>query len=361
MALKAELRRLTGIVGSEQAPVVLAERLERRLAAQHGEPVREPVGWLLSRGLPQRAECYATACDDQVRMDTGMVCPSCQLLIEDRRALRRQVVQIVATKLPHLAPPEARAEVERRLSQEVALRAAQEAVRRERAAVEQARRKAACAQRSQELALVKAELAARPCEGCGVPEAGGLCLVCSQIRTAGKALEKAAQFAAAVSGPVQDPGVAVGRLETSRRRLEGEVGRAGERLRREGMPEAGVAWEVRTLAEHLLHKERARALDGLLGSAEARAEAERAFAVERARRGSEQQARTAAEQARQRCAELLLDQRLGQVRAATAPPAPKRSIGWRERVAALAACPLDGETRAPQLAAVGGRKSVSAA
>ncbi|MFF3786260.1 hypothetical protein [Streptomyces sp. NPDC001933] len=353
MALKAELRRLAGIVGSEKAPVVLAERLERRLAAQHGEPVREPVGWLLSRGLPQRAECYATACDDQVRMDTGMVCPSCQLLIEDRRALRHQVAQIVAAELPCLAPLEARAEVERRLSREIALRAAQDGVRRERAAAERARREAACAQRSRELAVVKAELAARPCEGCGVPEAGGLCLVCSQIRTTEKVLEKAAQFAAAVSGPLQDPGVVAGRLGASRLRLEGEVGRAGERLRREGMPEAGVAWEARTLAEHLLHEERVRALDGLLGSAEAQAEAERVLAVEWARRGTEQQARAAAEQARQRCAALLLDQRLNQVRAAIAPPAPERAIGWRERVAALAVCPLDGETRAPQLAAVG--------
>ena len=358
VALMAELRRLAGIVGPEQAPVVLAERLERRLAAQHGERVREPVGWLLSRGLPQRAECYATACDDQVRMDTGLVCPSCELLIGDRRALRHQVVQAVAAELPRLASAEAQAEVERRMSREVALRAARDVVRRERAAVERARREVAWAQQREE---AKAELAARACEECGMPEAGGLCLMCSQIRTAREALEQAAQVAATVSGPVQDLGVVAGLLAACRVRLEREVGRVTGRLRREGMPEAAVAWETRTLAEQLLREERARAMDALLGSAEARAEAERVFALERARRRGDEQVRAAGEQARQRCAELLLAQRLGQVRAALRPPAPEGAGGRRQRLAELAARLLDDEIRVPQPAAGGRRAAVSAA
>ncbi|MFD9771653.1 hypothetical protein ACFWXE_15235 [[Kitasatospora] papulosa] len=361
VALQAELRRVAGIVGSEQAPVVLAERLERRLAAQHGERVREPVGWLLSRGLPQRAECYATACDDQVRMDTGLVCPSCELLIGDRRALRHQVGRAVAAELPRLTPAEARAEVERRLSREVAQRAARDAVRREQAAVERARREVVWAQQREELESAKAALAARPCEECGVPEAGGLCLVCSQNRTARAAVEQAAQVAAAVSGPVQDLGVVAERLAACRVRLEDEVGRLTRRLRREGMPEAAVAWEARTLAEQLLRQERARAMDALLASEEARAEAERVFAVERARRGGEEQARAAAEEARHRCAELLLAQRLGQIRVAQRPPASEEVGGWRQRLAALAARPLHDEIRVPQPAAGGCREAVSAA
>ena len=360
VALKAELRRLAGIVGSEQAPVILAERLERRLAAQHGERVREPVGWLLSRGLPQRAECYATACDDQVRMDTGLVCPSCELLIGDRRALRHQVVQAVAAELPRLAPAEARAEVERQLSREVALRAAREAVRREHAAVERAHREVAWAHQREELASAKAELAARACEECGVPEAGGLCLVCSQNRTAREAVEQAAQVAAAVSGPVRDLGVVTGRLTACRVWVESEVERVTGRLRREGMPEAAVAWETRTLAEELLRAERARAMDALLDSAEARAEAERVFAIERARRSGELQARAAAEQARQRCAELLLAQRLRQVRAAEQPSPTEEVSGWRQRLAELAARPLDEQIRVPQPAGEC-REAVSAA
>ncbi|OLO25919.1 hypothetical protein PZ61_0236575 [Streptomyces sp. MNU77] len=361
VALQAELRRVAEIVGSEQAPVVLAERLERRLAAQHGERVREPIGWLLARGLPQRAECYATACDDQVRMDTGLVCPSCELLIGDRRALRHQVARAVAAELPRLTPAEARAEVERRLSREVAQRAARDAVRREQAAVERARREVVWAQQREELESAKTALAARPCEECGVPEAGGLCLVCSQNRTARAAVEQAAQVAAAVSGPGQDLGVVAERLAACRVRLEDEVGRLARRLRREGMPEAAEAWEARTLAEQLLRQERARAMDALLASEEARAEAERVFAVERARRGGEEQARAAAEEARQRCAELLLAQRLGHIRVAERPPASEEVGGWRQRLAALAARPLHDEIRVPQPAAGGCREAVSAA
>ncbi|MBK3623263.1 hypothetical protein JHN59_00025 [Streptomyces sp. MBT49] len=359
VALKAELRRLAGIVGSEQAPVVLAERLERRLAAQHGERVREPVGWLLSRGLPQRAECYATACDDQVRMDTGLVCPSCELLIGDRRALRHQVVQAMAAELPRLAP--ARAEVERRLSREVALRASRDAVRRERAVVERARREVVWAQQREELKVAKAELAARACEECGVPEAAGLCPVCSYNRTARAALEQAAQVAAAVMGPVMDLGVVAGRLAAHRVRLEGEVDRVTGRLRREGMPEAAVAWEARNLAEELLRQERARAVDALLESAEAQAEAERVFGIERARRSGELQARAVSEQARHRCAELLLAQRLSQVRAVDRPSASEEVVGWRQRMVELAARPLDDEIRVPRPAAGECREAVSAA
>ncbi|MFI6113234.1 hypothetical protein [Kitasatospora sp. NPDC051164] len=361
MALKAELRRLAGIVGSEQAPVVLAERLERRLTAQHGEPVREPVGWLLSRGLPQRAECYATACDDQVRMDTGLVCPSCELLIGDRRALRHQVVRAVAAELPGLAPAEAQAEVGRRLSREVALRAARDAVRREHAVAERARREVAWAQQRQELTEAEARLAARACEECGVPEAAGLCLVCSQNRTAREAVEQAAQVAAAASGPVEDLRLVAGRLAACRVRLEREVARESERLRREGMPEAAVAWEARTLAEQLLREERAAAMASLLDTEEARAEADRVFAIEQARRSGELQARGAAEQARQRCAEFLLAQRLGQVRGADRTPASEDDGGWRSRLAALAARPLDDGVRVPQPASGGCREAVSAA
>jgi hypothetical protein len=155
--------------------------------------------------------------------------------------------------------------------------------------------------------------------------------------------------------------VVAGRLAGCRARLEGEVGRATERLRREGMPEAAVAWEARTLAEQLLREERTRAMDGLLGSAEARAEAERVFAVERAWRSGELQAREAAEQARQRSAEFLLGQRLGQVCAADQQPASEGVGGWRKRLAALAARPLDGEIRVPQQVADGCREAVSAA
>ncbi|MFC7992019.1 hypothetical protein ACFUV2_22185 [Streptomyces pilosus] len=360
-AVAAELRRVGGVVGPERAEVVLAERLERRLFAQQGQPVRDPVGWFLGRGLPQRAECYATSCDDGVRMDTGLVCSSCELLIGDRRALRRQVARAITEAEPHLSPEEFRAKVERRLSLEVARQAAEAAVRRERAVVERAQREKAWARHREELAEAEAVLAARPCQVCGVPEAGGLCLVCSQVRTAQQALERAAEIAAAVSGPVYDLGEVVGRLARCRSRLENAAHRAEQRAHEQGMPEAVVAWEVRERAEALLREERERALAVLEVSAEAQAEAERVRAIERARRRDEQQAVAAGEVARRRCAEALLTQQLGHVRTVVQVPNPEPIGGWQERLVALAQRPLVGETGMPPQCASESRKAVSAA
>ncbi|MEV4871502.1 hypothetical protein [Streptomyces syringium] len=351
-AVGAELRRVGGIVGSERAEVVLAERLERRLFVQQRQPVRDPVGWFLGRGLPQRAECYAISCDDGVRMDTGLVCSSCELLIGDRKALRRQVARAVTETEPWLSPEEFRAEVERRLSLEVARQAAQVAVRRERAVVERARREETWAQHREELAEGEAALAARPCEVCGVPEAGGLCLVCSQALTGRQALERAAEIAAAVSGPLHDQGEVAGRLADCRSRLEDAANRAEQRVRKQGMPEAAVAWEVRERAEALLREECERALEVLASSAEAQTEAERVRAIERARRRDERQALAAGEAARRRCAQALLTQRLGHVRTAVQAPIQEPVGGWRERLVALAQRPPGGET--------GGRRSARA-
>jgi hypothetical protein len=227
--------------------------------------------------------------------------------------------------------------------------------------VERARREVVWAQQREGLEVAKAELAARACEECGVPEAAGLCPVCSYSRKVRAAVEEAAQVAAAVSGPVKDLGVVADRLAACRVRLEGEVDRAADRLRCEGMPDAAVAWEAQSLAEELLRAERARAVDALLDSAEAQSEAERVFAIERVRRSGELQARAASEQARQRCAEFLLAQRLGQVRAVDRPSASEEVVGWRQRMVELAARPLDDEIRVPQPAAGECRETVSAA
>ncbi|MCG7523851.1 hypothetical protein MHW47_05235 [Streptomyces sp. OfavH-34-F] len=359
-AVRAELVRLGGIVGLEQAPVVLAERLERRLAAQCGQPVRDPVGWLLGRGLPQRAECYATGCDDRVRMETGLVCPSCELLIEDRRALRHQVARAVTEELPRLEPEAFRAEVEARLGREVARQAAAAAVRWEQAAGERARREEAWARRREERAAAEAELAARACTGCGVPEAGGLCLTCSQRRAARQSLEQAAQFATVAVGPVDAPGAAA-RLAGCLALLEAEAGQTGRRLRGEGLPEAVVAWQVRELAEQICGRERARALQVLLDGPQARVESERVALIERMRRREEPEVRAAAGEAARRCAEALLAHRLGEVRAAVQGPVRERSGGWRERMARCADLPLEGEAPVPSARVAEGSGAVSAA
>ncbi len=360
-AARAELVRLAGIVGAEQAPVVLAERLDRRLAAQFGQPVRDPIGWLLGRGLPQRAECYAQECDDRVRMDTGRVCPSCELLVEDRRALRHQVARSVSEQLPVLELEAFRAEVERRLSREVARRAAEDAVRRERATVERARREEAWARQREEQAAAQAELAARPCVECGVPEAGGLCLICSETRTTRQALESAAEFAAVAAGLVDVPAVPAGLLSACRARLEAEAEQAGERWRGQGLPEAAVVWQLRELVDQLVARERALALEALLRGPQARAEADRVARIERARRRGEPEVLAAADEAARRCAHALLAQRLDQVRAEVQAPVQPPVGGWRERMSQYAARPLEGETLPAPVRPARAREAVSAA
>ncbi|WNI20060.1 hypothetical protein [Actinacidiphila sp. ITFR-21] len=293
-------------------------------------------------------------------METGLVCPSCELLIEDRRALRHQVARGVTDELPRLEPEAFRTEVEQRLGQEVARLAAEAAVRRERAVVERARREEAWARRREERAVSEAELAAQACEECGVPEAGGLCLTCSQQRAARQALEQAAQFAAVAVGPVDDPG-ASGRLAECLARLEAEAGQTARRLRAEGLPEAVVAWQVRELTEQIRGRERARALEVLLDGPEARVEGERVAAVERLRRRGEAEVRAAAGEAARRCADALLADRLGQVRAAVQGPVRERSSGWRERMARCADLPLDGDALVPSSRAAECSEVVSAA
>ncbi|MFJ1936648.1 hypothetical protein ACIOGZ_28810 [Kitasatospora sp. NPDC088160] len=347
-AIGKQLRLLAGLVGVDRAAGVLAARLERRLAAQVGVPVFSPVGWFLRRGLPQRVECYAAVCDDRVRMDTGLVCPSCELLVADSRALRHRVAQAVAVELAGVAPERLRVEVELRLGREVARQAAVDAVRRERAVRERASRDEAWARRREELASVEAGLAALPCVDCGVAEAGGLCLVCSQVRQVRRILDEAAQLATAAGGELGDPGLVAGRVEACRARLVARLeGAVAGRLGADAFG-AERAWVRREAAEELLAGERRQLFEGLLGSPAAVVEAGRVFAAQRARCGDSGRARVVAEQARERCARALADERLAQVRAALAAADPtKRSVGgWRDRLSQWAARPLSEEVLA---------------
>ncbi|WP_327378886.1 hypothetical protein OG393_33790 (plasmid) [Streptomyces sp. NBC_01216] len=263
--------------------------------------------------------------------------------IEDRRALRHQVARAVTQELLALEPQESRAEVERRLGQAVARLAAEEAVRRKRAAVERARREEVWARHREELMATQAEVAARRCAECGAPEAGGLCLICSETRSTCQALESATRFAAVAAGRADVPGAVAGRLGSCRARLEAETGQAGERWRTEGLPEAAVVWQLRELAEQLVASERELALEVLLDSPQARAEAERVAGIERARRRGESEVLAAADEAARRCAKALLVQLLDQVRTEIQAPAQPRAGGWRERMVQYAARPVDGE------------------
>ncbi|OEV10230.1 hypothetical protein AN218_18520, partial [Streptomyces nanshensis] len=87
--IRGHLQVAAGVAGPDAAESVVAARLERRLCAQGGpHRVEDPVGWLLARGLPQRAECFERRCDEGVRLDTGGPCETCEVLAGDRRADR---------------------------------------------------------------------------------------------------------------------------------------------------------------------------------------------------------------------------------------------------------------------------------
>lgn len=104
-AAERALGALSGIVGPMAAPRVLAARLTDRLEEVGGEAlVRDPMGWLLGRGLVQRAACPDLRCDDGIRLDTGTDRPTCGNIVHTRRALRAQVAARVEAEMPYSHP-----------------------------------------------------------------------------------------------------------------------------------------------------------------------------------------------------------------------------------------------------------------
>jgi hypothetical protein len=129
VAARRELAAIAGVAGDTAAGQVLAGRLMRRLAVQGGpDAVTDPVGWLLVRGLPRRADCGDLRCDEGLRMDTGGPCETCASLVADRRGLRQKV----AADLPHADQEERRAVYEQRLRERVAREAELAQIRRKR-------------------------------------------------------------------------------------------------------------------------------------------------------------------------------------------------------------------------------------
>ncbi|MFI1568342.1 hypothetical protein ACH4ZX_35890 [Streptomyces sp. NPDC020490] len=152
-AARSELGRVVGFVGRADAPQVLADRLARRLADQMrlGGPIKDPVGWLIGVGLPQRQQCGDVRCDDRVLLDSGQDCPRCAEKQADRRDQRRAVAAAVDAAMPGASEAERRAATAKQLHQDVTARAwAQvhewDQVRARQAAAAQARAEAAAAQ-----------------------------------------------------------------------------------------------------------------------------------------------------------------------------------------------------------------------
>ena len=124
-ATGAELATVSGFVGRTDAPQVLADRLARRLEDQLrlGVPIKDPVGRLIGKGLPQRPECDDVLCDDRMLLDSGRDCPRCEDRQAGSRAQRRAVAATVDTAMPYASETERRTATERQLHETVTARA----------------------------------------------------------------------------------------------------------------------------------------------------------------------------------------------------------------------------------------------
>ncbi|MFJ8273833.1 hypothetical protein ACIQ8G_26725 [Streptomyces sp. NPDC094154] len=328
-AAERALGALSGIVEPKAAPRVLAARLTDRLEEVGGEAlVRDPMGWLLGRGLVQRPACPDLRCDDGIRLDTGSDCPTCENIVHTRRALRARLAAGVEAEMQYSDPAARRDEAERRLREETAIEEQRAQIRRARAEREVEQRQQAIARRR---ALEEdAELARRqaPCADCGLPESAGLCPVCSYRRRTEELVREAVDLAVAVRADLLDAATVDELTQQCEADTRSLLTLACERA---CGPDADPAWAAFTapqVAQQIRDERRAAALRRLLGSQEAVAEADAAYeaCLRRRGRGAEAAADEAADAAGRRTAEFLLRQRLGELHAArqraTAAPSP---------------------------------------
>ncbi|MEV6146597.1 hypothetical protein [Streptomyces sp. NPDC051992] len=354
-AVRAELLRLSGIVGPELALRALAARLTRRLDRQGPHAVRQLVGWLLHRGLPQRSGCWSFLCDDGHRMDTGDLCESCACLIDDRRSMRRSIAATVDVELGTASPRLRVAEVERRLREaHHAKAAAGQALRRERDTQNQPQdqkqaqdlRRAAAQRRRQELAAAEAAHAAMACRECGLPDAAGECPVCAFRKRTDDLIGQAVDLVVALRVDSLDLRAVAEMTSQVEQDTRTVIAHAHARAQTsDSSADPGVrAHEVQQLAAKLLHQRQCQALQRLAESEPASAAADRAYQAVLGRThwhataGKRREAaEKAAVSARHRVARELLKEFLADLALARANLAgPPKRVPWRERLAELA-------------------------
>nr|WP_024126217.1 hypothetical protein [Streptomyces sp. FR1]AHE38836.1 Hypothetical protein pFRL3_59 [Streptomyces sp. FR1] len=346
--VRRELVRLRSFVGHGEgvAERRLAERLKRRLDRQRA-PVQDLAAWLIRRGLPQNNGCWSNLCDDGIRIDSGGTCPSCDCLVGDRRGLRQIVATEVAAQHPHATGGQWRGVYEEALRAKFDYQSAMDAVRRERAAERQIAFYAAIEEQKTQLAEDKARRAARPCEDCGRAEAAGLCPVCSLRRSTKALVDQAVDIAVALRADVDDPQAVA--------TLTAQVGQDTWAFIRGAVASDGTADPVcrafaeKDLAQRVLEQRRQRALERLRESGPAEAEAAHVrrmtlhgmFPTEKNRKRAEK----AAAKARERVAQDLLREFLGDLARARAAAVPReRPQAWSERCSDLAVRPLNEDT-----------------
>ncbi|MFF1478085.1 hypothetical protein ACFVYD_11000 [Streptomyces sp. NPDC058301] len=351
-AAQHALVALTGLVGPDSAPRILANRLTDRLRETGGAArIRDAVGWMLGRGLVQRPACPDVRCDDGIRIDTGGDCPTCGNVIHMRRAQRARILAEIDTQTPGLIPEERRATLEERMRHQTALDA--EAFIR---AQVQAERERVAAQ-------------VQHCADCGgATQPSGLCEACG-LRRKARALVEEATLMATAARPTDADGSKD--AETMQAHVRETMARAMADARAHFLQLLGdeaqdspdqlasaLAYNDLRVAEQAVANYRRDALGDLARSPEAEAPQAHAAQLRRNRWHPEGEiARTAAEKAaedaRARTARQLLEQRLERLRAARHCPTETTSFPrtgafvprrrWVNRLAVLAARPISDD------------------
>lgn len=347
-AAERALGTLSGLVDPGSAPQLLADRLADRLVEADGEAgVREPVSWLLGRGLVQRQMCGDRRCDDGIRLDTGGDCPGCTAKVAERRAVRARIRAETDARIPDAGAAVRQAAFEKGLRQRTAFEAGLARARQTRAADEVEVRRAAVARRREAEESAELRRRAAACGECGTPGAAGLCPRCTYRRRAEALAQEAVDLVVAVRADFDDAAQVAAltlRCRADTRALLAEACR-----RSSHGDEALAAFTAPQIARRIRDGRRASALRGLFVGAEAEAEAAAVYdTVLRRWPHGHRAAEEAAEEARSRTAHYLLERRLGQLRVLRvrmeAGRVPLRQARLRSRTGGAAVLAPPGET-----------------
>lgn len=305
---------LAGLVDPQSAPQLLADRLADRLAEAGGEAlVRDPMGWLLGRGLVQRQLCGDRRCDDGIRLDTCGDCAGCTAVTAERRSVRARVRSEIDEEFAGADAAVRRAAFDKRLRERTVLEAGLERARHARAAGEVKARRAAAARRREAEEAAELGRRAAACVRCGLPGAAGLCPQCTYQERADGLVGEAVDLVVVVRADLDDAAQVAAlteRCAADTRALIAEACRRGSKG-----DKALEAFMAPQIAQRILDERRVSAVRRLLVSEEAETEADAVYEeVLRRRPRAHRAAEEAAEQAGQRTAQYLLERRLGKLR-----------------------------------------------
>ncbi|WP_164992862.1 hypothetical protein [Streptomyces lydicus] len=254
-------------------------------------------------------------------MDIGTDCGLCGDLVAYRRGLRRRLAARADADLPGASVQVRRALTEQRLREAVVAEAERIEARHEQAAAQRFARQGALAQARAENRAAKWARLASSREGCGTPKSTGLCAVSGNWRVTEQQLREAALTVAATHVTMDDHLDVNAVIAHAEAGIRAEAEGACAQARAEGATDNTLALLARLSAETAVSKYRRLALATLARSDCADAEAALVYEAKMrswrryvTRSGARRAANAAAEQARERIAQHLLDTRLAALR-----------------------------------------------